>query len=244
LRQVIAIFISFFTWGPLFFLPTITIIITTEIIPLFTPTTLLSATSNWPLIVWRLFANHSYTIPMRPPVQFPKSTSTSPFTPHFPALNWICGADLFPQPRFDAQPVLNLDRNFLTSNNFKTADSPQVIEQTDVAVLRKDTVKLPDSILLVNRNGNTGLDLKTKSITPPQQDLLPTQLIKGRVLDLVPPALGRFYGITEHQTPVAPQSTDATSLTSTLNVYPNLRCRCQRDKNSSGFFPDCGPENQ
>ncbi|MBK8869645.1 MAG: hypothetical protein IPN19_01020 [Elusimicrobia bacterium] len=157
------------------------------------------------------FANHSYTIPMRPPVQFPKVNLDFNFHSTFssPKLDW--GRGPISQPRFDARPVVNIDRNFLTSNDFNTTDSPQVFQKPDVAVLRKDTVKLPDSILWVNRNVNTGLDLKSKSITPPQQDLLPTNQIKGRVLDLVPPALGRFYGVTDHQTPVAPQRTDATS---------------------------------
>jgi hypothetical protein len=210
LRQVIAIFISFSLGAPVFSANNYDYYNDRNNPPFHSYN---SFERDQQLAAYRVasFANHSYTIPMRPPVQFPKVNLDFTFHTTFSSPKLDLRRGPISQPRFDAQPVLNLDRNFLTSNNFKTADSPQVIEQTDVAVLRKDTVKLPDSILLVNRNGNTGLDLKTKSITPPQQDLLPTQLIKGRVLDLVPPALGRFYGITEHQTPVAPQSTDATS---------------------------------
>jgi hypothetical protein len=157
------------------------------------------------------FANQSYSIPMRPPVQFPRFNLDFTFHTTFSSPKLDLGRGSFSQPRFEARPVVSVDRNFLTSNNFKTTESPQVIQQTNVAVIRNDTVKVSDSVLSLNKNVDVGFDLKTKSITPSQQTSMPSQPIKGRVLDLVPPALGRFYGITDRQTPVAPQRTDATN---------------------------------
>ncbi|MBK8576053.1 MAG: hypothetical protein IPN90_10420 [Elusimicrobia bacterium] len=157
------------------------------------------------------FANQSYSIPMRAPVQFPRFNLDFTFHTTFSSPKLDLGRGSFSQPRFDARPVVSVDRNFLISNNFKTAESPQVTQQTNVTALRNDTVKVSDSVLSLNNKVDVGFDLKTKSITPPQQASIPTQPIKGRVLDLVPPALGRFYGITDRQTPVAPQRTDATT---------------------------------
>lgn len=156
------------------------------------------------------FANQSYSMPMRPPVQFPRFNLDFTFHTTFFSPKLDLGRGSFSQPRFEARPVVSVDRNFLNSNNFKTTESPQVIQQTNVAVIRNDTFKVSDSVLSLNKNVDVGFDLKAKSITPSQQASSPSQPIKGRVLDLVPPALGRFYGITDRQTPVAPQRRDAT----------------------------------
>ena len=113
---------------------------------------------------------------MRSPVQFPKVNLDFTFHASFSSPKLDLGRGSFSQPRFDARPVVSVDR----------AESPQVIQQTNVAGVKIDTVKVSDSVLSLNKNVGAGLDLKTKSITPPQQTPLPSQPIKGRVLDLVP----------------------------------------------------------
>jgi hypothetical protein len=156
------------------------------------------------------FAQQSYTIPMRSPVQFPKFNLDFTFQTTFSSPKLDLGRASFVQPRFDARPVVRFDQKYSSLNNYKGTESPQTLGQTSVASFKNDNLKMTDSVLSLNKNMDLGSDLKSKSITPPLQASIASQPTKSRMLDLVPQSLGRFYGISDRQMPVAPQPTDTT----------------------------------
>lgn len=159
------------------------------------------------------FAHQTYSIRMRSPIQIPRINLDFTFYTTFTRPQLDLGFTSFSEPRFKACPVVKIDQNFLTLINLKTTDAVQIRRQTPTTSFRNDTVSsnVSDSVLSLNKNLDLSFDLKTRAITPPQQTALASQSPKARLLDFVPPALGRFYGIADHQTPVASQRLDATN---------------------------------
>jgi hypothetical protein len=122
-RRAVAILFLFYL-VPLSFLPTITITITTGIIP-----PLISYNTfdrNQQMAAYRVasFAQQSYSIPMRSPVQFPKVNLDFTFHTTFSSPKLDLGRGSFTQPRFDARPVVSFDQELSYFQQFQNSGFP------------------------------------------------------------------------------------------------------------------------